>query len=395
MKHRFLNAVVLCLTAQAGSSAQTAPTTPLATPATTPAAPPAASKPLNEKVAADLLKSLNDLANQLDTAKGRKNGEALRAFQEAMTSDDKAFTLFADCKKQVDFEDKGQTGSEYGDWKRGDGKNWHEPDACAMLKLQLRWLVLTIEAANARTETTFGQVVSQVPSYLEAMLTDWKRLGGRFRGELRNDVLSSVYAKNFKLDQTIERLQGWEYSAGNVDGIYDAILLPYLRQKRSLQGIQTAWQNRIRQQSEMVEVAERNARKDENASGNGRGPDPRRATQAANRAEEEVVKFKEEKLPRLQWNALKDVYLLGNEEFAGPQLLSHLRSNLGHKDADHWILELAKLLKHEPLDPPPPPPSAKSGGRTPILAPAPTPPATPAPEAENKIEALQEPPVPK
>jgi hypothetical protein len=330
---------------------------------TTPSAPPAANgaaRPLADQTAAEIMKAVTELANQLDAAKGRKNSEALRAFQDAVQTDDKAYNLWAQCKKQVDFDDKGKTGSEWGEWKRSpESQRWHDADAGCALKTQLQWLVLTLQAANATTETAREGVLAQIPAFLSGLMDNWKRMGD-FRREAMGDVMNTVYARYFKLDQTLDRDPKWVYSPANIDEVYDRLVLPYLRVKKNLQGVTTAWQNRIRYETEMMDMAEREAKLSKN------GNNERRAAAA----EEDAIKFKEQKLPRLQWWAMKDAFLLGNEAGTAPSMLSHIRAHLGHRDADNWLRELIAMLKHEELPSPQTP--------APAAAEAPARPASPA-----------------
>lgn len=168
--------------------------------------PPAASAPpATDKAQADLLKALEALQTQLGSAKSKQTGTALAAFQAAATGDDKAYSLFMDCKKKVDFEDKGKTGSEFEKWRRLDeAKALHDPEFTSVLKLQLQWLILSIQAGNATTDTAFGTVVAQVPAFLDSLFANYKRMN-RFRGELNRDVIDSVFGRFYKLDITLGR----------------------------------------------------------------------------------------------------------------------------------------------------------------------------------------------
>lgn len=367
---------------------QTTPSIPGA-PAPAESAPKPGGAALTDKAAADLLRSLNDIATQLDTAKNRHTATALEAFKAAMLSDDKAYSLFMDCKKKVDFDDKGRTGGEWGDYKRRDDtKALHEPEYTAMLKLQLQWLVLTIQAANASTETSYGFVVSQVPAFLEAAQAAWKRMGPA-RRELYTDVVGSVYGRYYELDKVMEKRTGWCTVPGDLDQICEQTILPYLRGKRNAVMLQNAWQKRIAFDAERIEIEQRDG-----AAGNNNNRDPR-VRSGGNRNEERLIRFREEKLPRLQWGMFKDLFLAGNEAATGPQMLAHIRSNLGHKDATGWIEEFSRLLKHEPpagaaaKNPPPP-----AAAVPPVTEPAPPPAGTIRPLTPPEASPAPMPPAP-
>ncbi len=320
----------------AQASAQPLPTAPAPAEPTEPVAPPTPTAPgaITEKGQADLLKALEALQSQLGAAKAKGSAAALAAFQAAVATDDKAYTLFMDCKKKIDFDDKGKTGSEWGEWKRRDDvKALHDAEFTTVLKLQLQWLILSIQAGNAATETAFGTVVAQVPAFLDNLFLSYKRMK-TFRGELNKDVIDTLFSKYFKLDITMGRREGWSYNPLNVDAIYDTVVLPYLRVQKNSSSITATWKKRIQMHLDMLEIEEREAKANPGST-----------------AEERAIKFKEEKLPRMEWGMMKDAFLLGNETGSATAMLTHIRGHLAHKDAAQWIEELAKLANHEEVEP--------------------------------------------
>ena len=304
--------------------------------------PPAATKPasataLSDKALADTLKLLKDLSSKLGAAKSKSSAAALAAFQAALASDDKAYSLYMDCVKKVEFDDKGKDGPEFGEWKRRDDvKALHEPEHKQVLKLQLQWLVMSIQAGNAVTDAEFAKVVSQVPAFLDSLAEAWKRMK-TFRGKLNADVIGTVFGKFFKLDITLQRRDGWSYNPMSIDSIYDTVVLPYLRNLKKASEVTNSWKKRIQMLTDVLEIEQREAKQGKD--------DPN------SKAEENLIRFKEEKLPRLEWGMLKDGYLMGNEVGAAPGMVSHISKYLGHKDAALWIEELTKLLNHEDVAP--------------------------------------------
>jgi hypothetical protein len=338
-----LSLLVLGGTLIQGASAQTAldprapaaPASPAAPAAATPTpgTSPAAA-PINEKQLADLLKALQDLETQLGSAKGKATISALTAFQAAMANDDRAYSLFMDCTKKIEFDDKGKTGGEYGEWKRRDEvKALHEPEHTTVLRLQLHWLVLSIQATNATTDTAFSAVVAQVPAYLDTLEAAWKKMK-TFRKELNKDVLSTVYAQYFKLEQIMERREGWSYNPLRIDSIYDEVVLPYLRKQKNAASLTASWRKRIQMLQDNLEIEIREGK-----------------DRPGSRAEENGINFKTVKLPRLEWGMMKDNFVLGGATVAGPAMLNHIRLNLGHRDAPVWIEELKSLAKGEEVEP--------------------------------------------
>ena len=305
-------------------------------PAAAPAAAPAKTNgsALNEKAAAELLKSLEALSGQLGAAKSKSTATALAAFQDALTADDKAYALFMKCLEKVEFIDKGKTGSEFNLWKREDAtKELHEAEHKQVLKLQLQWLVLSIQAGNAASETEFSKVVSQVPAFLDALGDAWKKMK-TMRGRLNADVIGTVFGRFYKLDITLARREGWSYNPLSIDSIYDTVVLPYLRAQKKANDVAGSWKKRIQMLTDVHEIEEREGKNDPNSKG-----------------EENNLKFQQEKLPRLEWGMYKDGFLMGGEMSAATSMVNHIRTHLGHKDAGLWIEELTKLANHEDVGP--------------------------------------------
>lgn len=320
--------------------AQDPPKEPEKIDAVTPKVEPAkpAAKPtgaeLSAEQAAALAKTLREVEAQLHAAQGKTSTAAMAAFQAAMASDDKAYALFMECTKQVDFEEKGKTGSEFGDWKRRDDvKALHDNEYCLVLRLQLHWLVLTIQANNAKTESAYAAVVAQIPTYLDNLHQAWKRMK-TYRYELNKEVFSTVFARFYKLDRILQPRDRWNNNPMSIDSIYDQVVLPFFRVQKNGAAAAASWKKRIDMLTDFLEIEEREVKKD-----------------AKNHIEERMILFKHDKYPRLQWGMLKDAFQLGNEPTAATQMLAHVRSHLGHRDCQIWINELDRLIKREKVGP--------------------------------------------
>jgi hypothetical protein len=310
----------------------------------TPSSLLAQGAPLPQQTTDELLKGLKEVATQLGAAKGKKTAAALEAYKLALTSNDKTHKLFEDCKKSVDFDAKGKSGGDWSDWKRsGEAKALGETPATTAMRLQLQWLVLTIQAADAETDTQCETVINQIPVFLEEMLGSWKKMEG-YATLLRGSVVQSVFAEYFKLDQILKAPENWVSSPGNVDAIYEQTVLPYLREKKNLAGLQNSWTKRLAQVAQIVEIEYKEAKDEADDPGRGRIRIP-----GSKNFEERMLDFKQERYPSLQWAMMRDLFQAGSEASNGPAMLAHIKSHLGHPAADGWILELSALLKREPL----------------------------------------------
>jgi len=196
------------------------------------------------------------------------------------------------------------------------------------------------------------------------------------------DVLSSLFAKHYKLEATVDRKDGGAFVPGDIGGIYDRMILEFYRHSKQGANLMSSWRKRIEQETSIVEVK--------------RGSGPKE-------------KFNTEKLPELKWGQAVDYFKLGQEETATMQLTAILKDNLKHPKASQWIGELTSLLKREDPDqiaqnstksgakrggpifepvpvpePEPVPQPATAQTPPPAPSPAPAPASTPAPPAPAK-----------
>jgi hypothetical protein len=312
------------------------------------------------------LAELDKIGKDLDESKFGYNAKIIRELREAGTSGDKAFALWLDCKKEIDFDQKGKLPSEWAEWKRAQTKDPnHERDDG--LQLCVQWLSIVVMYCNGRTDSARNEAVTAATAFVDTMVDRLKKIekdkeggggrDGRFRrraegeNEIDGDVLSSVIAKHFKLDASVSRKDAGAFVAGDIGGIYEKMIMPFYRTTKQSGQLMAAWKRRIDQETAIAEAQ--------------RGTGPKE-------------KFATEKLPELKWGQAVDYFKAGQEDAATGAMMRIVKDNLTHKRASAWIAELTALLKKEEY---PPPGGDKSGARpapAPVPAPAPTP--EPAPE---------------
>lgn len=318
MHLRPLLSISLCALAFTGAlCAQLPPRAPA--PPTRQAAPPA--KPLKEEDAAKLIAQLTEMTKKLDEQKFGYNAKIIRELREAGETGEKAFALWLDCTKDVDYDQKGRSATEFSEWKRGQTKDAdHERDAA--LQLEVQWLAIVLMSSNARNEVARNEAVAAAVTFLDTVVDRAQKAKGTLHGHAYENVLTSVFARHYKLESTVSRTEGGAYVPGDVDAIYDKMILPFYRETKMATSLMQAWAKRIEQQT---------------------------AIAASFKFIEAKEKFTAEKLPELKWGQARDLFQLGQEETAAQQLLSLLKDNMAHRNASHWLEELTTLLKKEEL----------------------------------------------
>lgn len=312
------------------------------------AAPPA--KLLDDAAAARLLAQLEEVNRSMEEKKYGYNSGIIRDLRDAGSSGDKAFGLWLDCMKLLEFEERGRSGADFSEWKRNQTKSANN-ERDASLQLQVQWLTVVVMDANARTPAARAEVVSSAVSYIDNLLVFMKKNDGK--GVPGGDVIGSVFGRRYKLDVTVGRQEGGATrDPGDIGGIYESVIFPYYRENRMASSLMQAWTKRITQETEAA------------------------AAPGFREAEE---KFVAERLPRLRWGQMRELFALGQQETAAASMLAHIKSNMAHREAGNWIEELRNLLANESKP-------ATAPAKAPAAAVTPAPAETPAGPAETNGE---------
>lgn len=280
-----------------------------------PAAGPA--KPLKDEDLDRIIKQLAAIEANLQGTRSSHNTGLLSQLREAGAAEEKAFALWLDATKEIDFEEKGKSTVEFLDWKRGRGKEMHNAAFMTAVRLQCKYLAVLIVYSNALTDSSRAEAIAGAVAYLDDLASSAQKLGNRM-DELNRSVLDGVIAKHLKLDASIATTGNDANRPGNLQKIYEKAILPYYREKGMTSQLLAAWQKLISQETLMVE---------------------------AEKVPEKLETFKKERLPVLKWRQAREMYDAGQEESAAAAMLAVINANLGHKQAGAWIGEMTELLK--------------------------------------------------
>jgi hypothetical protein len=283
-----------------------------------PAAVQTPSKPLSIEATQKLLEQLEEIDEALQEKRNAYNTGLLPRLKEAAANDDKAFALWLEATREIDYEAQGRSATEFSDFRNGKGKELRTSASFTnQLRLQCRFLTLVILQANAHTEEDRVEVVNGAAAYLEDYVASAKKLDGRHE-ELRRNALDLVIARHLKLDISARRSKGSAaYNPGSISEIYQQMILPYYREKKAVSAISAAWNKRIAHETAMVELL---------------------------KVPEQLEKFQKERVPELKWGQAKDLFEAGQEEPAAAAMVAIIKANLAHRSTPGWIEELAGLV---------------------------------------------------
>jgi len=285
---------------------------------------------------------LERLANLKKAAEGQNSTRvagAIAPFRAAMTSNDGAIALYLKCIEKLDFEEKDRSSQDFRSWKRRQNDKLKDKAFRLALRHQLQWLTLTLEASLRHDD--FTKMASKASSAVDSIFAHTDELNGQMQ-LLRRSVLSSVFARAYHVSYVDPG--DWPTAPLAIGQIYDKVILPPLRNPKSLEYLRTAWQNRILQEGLLSE----SGRHQSATGGNGK---PLRDMGHSTTYE----KFLIDERPDLLWQMEVDLFRAGDQRKAALRMLDHLEHYQSHPKAPDWAQDFIDLIS-----PPKPKPAAKT-----------------------------------
>ncbi len=283
-----------------------------------------------------LLGNLEKLKENVESKSDARIRTAIAAFRSAMGSDEAAKELYLNCTKRVNFEEQQRKAQDFREWERREGERIGDPGFAGALRLQLRWLVLTLEAAPERADRT--KLTGEAQQIVDSIFSNADKLKGQ-EGTLSQPVMGTVFARAYDVGHV--KVENWPMSPVQLETVYSQLLLPPLRRPSALPELRAAWIRRIQQESAKAEhwppVQQGRDQRGERDDRRGGGTDPAQAAA--------FTKFLEETQPKLQWEMEVDLFRNGDESGAAMRMLAHLQKYMAHPSAPEWGQQFKDLLK--------------------------------------------------
>ena len=343
-----------------------------------------------------LIEALKLLREQNETGIKARKQQAYTRVMAAAASGSTAVAFWKEAVKEVQFDGASHQGSKLSEWRDGDGDALSSKECQTAVRLHLYWLGLSLQhAMGTETKAMLQNVIDftkQVRAEDEAMIkfdnalerakerkdrkdlvedqvikrvhqqifrtgvggspvARWLQLGDL----LGADAKRRAGGKNGEVRAAAPRPEGapaesgggWEYTPGNVDGIFNAIVLPEFRVNKDPRLLEY-WDLKIKTEGERV---------------------------AEKKLDVEQRDWTQVNLPNLQWARAQDVMLLGQKNRAIGEMFRLVKGFPQHPSTASWISSLEGLIlaAAAPAAVAPIPPAAPAGG---VVAPVPVPPAT-------------------
>lgn len=274
-----------------------------------------------------LLERLEKIREEADAKVDVRFRTALAAYRSAMASPNAALDLYLNCEELVNFEEMKKRNMDFREWKRNNSEKLSDAGFRLALQHQLRWLVLTLEAASEDPDRE--RLATDAAKVVEAIVAQAEDLS-RHRDILLQGVTGSVFARAYDINGV--KAEDWPLAPAQISEIYEQVLLPPLRRPDRIESLRAMWTKRMVNQGALLEAW------------SGKPGEKRKAGDRSPAYE----KFVSETVPKLQWDAEVDLFKAGDERGAALRMLAHIEKNLAHESAPKWAEDFTGLLQVAP-----------------------------------------------
>lgn len=269
---------------------------------------------------------LDKVLNVAKTTSEKRFARAMSAFRSAISSDSAAYELYLDCYERVNFIDQQKSSQDFREWKRKHNDRDDLSEFKRVLRHQLNWLLLSIEA-SAQPEDIY-QFSEKAMKKIDTIMSELEKLKSQQR-VLSQSVLSSVYAKAFDMNGL--EAEGWPLSPTDITGVYETLVMPPIRDEGDATRLRAAWNKRIKQVGLM--------KKEWSASPKSSKIGIKKETKSP-----EYEKWLDDGYLKLIWAMEKDCFEVGDEVNASSNMLSHLKKHIKHKLSLEWVKEFEDII---------------------------------------------------
>ncbi len=303
-----------------------------------PKTPDTKESKLTPEQTATIIKQLDALESTIGKNRSLTLSGALTRCSKAVAAGEPAaLQLYLDCYKLEHFERMNLKVLDYQEWAKRNADKHKDPEFRMALWLQLDYLVLTIQAQDAK-EKDMPILIASLQSFISRVITaiqgstkhtaggavvDAGKPGrgqsfdaGKLQQMLHQSVKNSEFAKALQLDSILKK-EDWTYDPMDIRGIYERVIFPYYIEKKP-DDLSTLWDNLIK--SEL-------------------------AIKAATSSEAEFGVFYKERYPEMLWR--KAEHLVShhvNTIMALADMLKLIRDNPTHPNAGNWAKKLRELV---------------------------------------------------
>jgi len=288
------------------------------------------------KTITDELAKIKESADQRVDARFRT---AMRAYNQAMASNEAVTDLYLKCVEKVNFTDKLKEPKEFRDWKEKQEATLSDPAFKLAMRYQLRWLSLMLEASSKNADKE--RLAVEAASFVDTIFSDFPAIQTQ-SSTLRQPVIGTVFAKAYEIDSVAVKWPGYPVDVGP---IYEQVILSALRRPTLTTGLRNAWIKRI--QLEKINACSWVNKKTEFSNKEGRRDREKEREAKETLHNEQTVKeeqFESKTKPDLIWQMEVDLFRNGEEVAASSRMLAHINNHISNPSSRQWTEQLQQLL---------------------------------------------------
>ena len=291
-----------------------------------------------------ILRDLDQMEQQQKKLVQAARITAISQLKAAASNGAAATDLYEKAIEDTQFDGVRNKGGSFAEWKSSKAEILRTKELQAALLMHLRYLVLSLERKASDKPELFAppaldyavELSALDPLFLEqqefirgqkdkkpedvAVQTEAAKL----KDELLNKSLAeSLFVKWLRLGSWLPAGDKWELTPGNIPGILEKDVRPFLRQAKNPQLVET-WEFEMKVLADRITFG---------------------------RLEHQAAEFNTVTRPRLQFSRANDMAEIGQRNRAATEIYTMVKTYPQHPDFSKWVQRLRELLK--PAEPAP------------------------------------------
>jgi predicted protein tyrosine phosphatase len=254
-----------------------------------------------------MLAGLKDLKAKATKSSKSQLAQTISDFSNAAASDGAATEFYSQAVWVTQFVGRSHEQTAFHDWKKKEGVKLN----ATAIRACLRYTVISLQRAAGATDR---QIFPVLLAYAQDTSANISAISND--DTVRQPVTNSIFARWYNITDELGGLENWESTPQNVDGIYEKVLLPFMRKSHD-QRVIAYWDKKIT---------------DETAS----------ASNAT--AEFTADRFNQTRLPELYWSRAEDLLAINLRDQGLTEMYTIIKKFPDHASASKWIDELQRLL---------------------------------------------------
>lgn len=272
----------------------------------------------------NLKKQLAELESQIGKIRGETLTNVLTKLRSAVSSNNAALSFWIDCEKLVSIDRK-ELGREEAkrmaerlersNERRSDDKSNSDGDLGVATRLNLQYLILTLEASESADRTP---LVPKLQQHIQEVVASADKLKGRAMAQLNGGGRNPVVAA-YQLQRYL-KASNWTSGAGDLRGMWTETLLPWYKEHKP-EELTTQWDHRLSAEA---------------------------ALNKASKSDSEYNLWLQNEYPALRYERAEYLTVNGPTPVnALADMLKLLREVPGHADAPKWLNTLRQHIESE------------------------------------------------